>query len=153
MAGGERLAAARQLRGLGQPPDPGANALQRLIQGRLRERGWSYGLVARRGGLPRSTVYKLATNYNLARPPQLETIEKLARGLELPASALRTAAAEATGLRLYRGSAPSEETASFIASLEELTSEDRRVVASLIEALRRTAAVDDHTRGAGTSSP
>ncbi|MGD0705337.1 MAG: hypothetical protein ABSA02_36310, partial [Trebonia sp.] len=36
------------------------NPLQRLIAGRLRERGWSYGEVARRGGLPRSTVYTLA---------------------------------------------------------------------------------------------
>ena len=46
-----------------QPPAPAVapeaalNPLQRLIQRRMRERGWSYGEVARRGGLPRSTVY------------------------------------------------------------------------------------------------
>src|SRR5215467_13652063 len=46
-----------------------AAPLQRLIQQRLRERNWSYGEVARRGGLPRSTVYTLATTRNLVRPP------------------------------------------------------------------------------------
>ena len=40
--------------------------LQHLIQQRLRDRGWSYGEVARRGELPRSTVYTLATTRNLA---------------------------------------------------------------------------------------
>ena len=40
-----------------QPPpaaamEPALNPLQRLIQQRLRERGWSYREVARRGGLP-----------------------------------------------------------------------------------------------------
>jgi len=44
------------------------NPLQRLIQDRLRERAWSYGEVARRGALPCSTVYTLATKPNLARP-------------------------------------------------------------------------------------
>jgi hypothetical protein len=46
------------------------NPLQRLILQRLRERGWSYGEVARRGGLPRSTVYTLATTEpGQAAPP------------------------------------------------------------------------------------
>ena len=54
--------------------DQDINPLQRLIQQRLREQGLSYGDVARRGGLPRSTVYTLATTRNLARPPRLSLI-------------------------------------------------------------------------------
>ena len=45
--------------------EPALNPLQRLIQQRLRERGWSYGEVAKRGGMPRSTLYTLATTRNL----------------------------------------------------------------------------------------
>src|SRR6202046_2113930 len=77
------------------------NPLQRLILQRLRERGWSYGEVVRRGGLPRSTVYTLATTRNLARPPRPATINALAKGLDVPVSAVRAAAAESTGLHYY----------------------------------------------------
>src|SRR5271166_2008085 len=96
-----------------QPPaaaaalEPALNPLQRLIQNRLRERGWSYGEVARRGGLPRSTVYTLATTRNLVRPPRPATIDALAKGLDVPVSAVRSAAAESTGLHYY-DDAPSE---------------------------------------------
>jgi len=37
-------------------PEHALNPLQQLIQQRMRERGWSYRQVARRGGLPHSTV-------------------------------------------------------------------------------------------------
>ena len=83
------------------PREHAVNPLQRLIQERLRERGWSYGEVARRGGLPRSTVYTLATTRNLVRPPRPATIDALARGLDVPVSAVRAAAAESTGLHYY----------------------------------------------------
>ena len=81
--------------------EPGTNPLQRLILDRLRERGLSYGDVARRGGLPRSTVYTLATTRNLARPPRPATLDGLAKGLDMPVSAVRAAAAESTGLHYY----------------------------------------------------
>ena len=120
-----------------------ATPLQRLIQDRLRERKWSYGEVARRGGLPRSTVYTLATTRNLVRPPRPATIDALARGLEVPVSAVRAAAAESTGLHYY-DEAPSGQPRSgdherdlLIASIDELTPEDRRHVAALVESLRR----------------
>src|ERR1700761_5662897 len=82
-------------------PGQAATPLQRLIQQRLPERKWSYGEVARRGGLPRSTVYTLASTRNLVRPPRPATIDALARGLEVPVSAVRAAAAESTGLHYY----------------------------------------------------
>jgi transcriptional regulator with XRE-family HTH domain len=121
------------------------NPLQRLIQQRLRERGWSYGEVARRGGLPRSTVYTLAITRNLARPPRPATINALAKGLDVPVSAVRAAAAESTGLHYY-DEVPAEpehpadpERELLIASIDELTPEDRRHVAALVESLRNRA--------------
>jgi len=121
------------------------NPLQHLIHQRLRERNWSYGEVARRGGLPRSTVYTLATTRNLARPPRPATLDGLAKGLDLPVSAVRAAAAESTGLHYYdeapaeRGHAGDPERELLIASIDELTAEDRRHVLALVESLRRRA--------------
>jgi len=124
---------------------PEATPLQRLIQERLKERKWSYGEVARRGGLPRSTVYTLATTRNLVRPPRPATIDALARGLDVPVAVVRSAAAESTGLHYY-DEAPSgqrppgdHERDLLIASIDELSPEDRRHVAALVESLRGKA--------------
>lgn len=134
--------------GSGNPapgPERAVNPLQRLIQQRLRERGWSYGDVARRGGLPRSTLYTLATTLNLARPPRPATIDALARGLDVPVSVVRAAAAEATGLHYYdeppsgQPRSGDQERELLIASIDELSPEDRRHVAALVESLRRKA--------------
>ena len=123
-------------------PEDTLNPLQRLIRQRLRERGWSYGEVARRGGMPRSTVYTLATTRNLARPPRPATIDALAKGLDVPVSAVRAAAAESTGLHYYDEAPAGQEHPGdrerelLIASIDELTAEDRRHVAALVESLR-----------------
>ena len=123
------------------------NPLQRLILGRLAERGWSYGDVARRSGLPRSTVYTLATTRNLVRPPRPATINGLAKGLDVPVSAVRAAAAESTGMHYYdepaqgqrREGPGDQERELLIASIDELSPEDRRHVAALVESLRNRA--------------
>jgi transcriptional regulator with XRE-family HTH domain len=126
-------------------PEQAVNPLQRLIRQRLRERGLSYGEVARRGGLPRSTVYTLAMTRNLARPPRPATIDGLAKGLDVPVSAVRAAAAESTGLHYYDEvpAGPEQpgdrERELLIASIDELTPEDRRHVAALVESLRNRA--------------
>src|ERR1700677_529083 len=125
-------------------PEQAVNPLQRLIQQRLRERGWSYGDVARRGGLPRSTVYTLAITRNLVRPPRPATIDGLAKGLDVPVSAVRAAAAESTGMHYYdepaagpgRAGPGDQERDLLIASIDELSAEDRRHVAALVESLR-----------------
>ena len=125
-----------------------AAPLQRLIQQRLRERHWSYGEVARRGGLPRSTVYTLATTRNLVRPPRPATIDALARGLDVPVSLVRAAAAESTGLHYYDDAPPGpnrpgdQERDLLIASIDELSSEDRRHVAALVASLRKKASAE-----------
>jgi transcriptional regulator with XRE-family HTH domain len=123
-------------------PNHDINPLQRLILQRLRDRGWSYGDVARRGGLPRSTVYTLASTRNLGRPPRPATIDALAKGLDVPVTAVRAAAAESTGLHYYdevpagRQDPSDRERELLIASIDELTAEDRRHVAALVESLR-----------------
>ena len=128
------------------------NPLQRLIQQRLRERGWSYGDVARRGGLPRSTIYTLATTRNLARPPRPATIDALAKGIDVPVSAVRAAAAESTGLHYYdqvpagQQDPGDRERELLIASIDELTDEDRRHVAALVESLRNRASPESTDR-------
>src|SRR6202012_37934 len=127
-----------------------ANPLQRLIQQRLKEAKLSYGDVARSGGLPRSTLYTLATTRNLVRPPRAATIDALAAGLDVPVSVVRAAAAESVGLHYYDetlpepepepGQAAGRERDLLIASIDELTPQDRRHVAALVESLRRKVA-------------
>ena len=129
-------------------PAQAVNPLQRLIAARLQERGWSYGEVARRSGLPRPTVYTLATTRNLVRPPRPATINGLAKGLDVPASAVRAAAAESTGMHYYdepraesaSGDPGDQERELLIASIDELSAEDRRHVAALVESLRNRPA-------------
>ena len=129
--------------------EPTTNPLQRLIQERLRDRGWSYGEVARRGGLPRSTVYTLATTRSLGRPPRPVTIDALAKGLDVPVTVVRAAAAESTGLHYYddeaaagRRDAGDQERELLIASIDELSADDRRHVVALVESLRNRTSVD-----------
>src|ERR1700749_946164 len=119
-----------------------ANPLQRLIQQRLKEAKLSYGDVARRGGLPRSTVYPLAPTRNLVRPPRPATIDALAKGLDVPVSVVRAAAAASTGLHYYDETPAGQQDSGdrerdlLIASIDELSADDRRHVAALVESLR-----------------
>src|ERR1700761_8529178 len=132
----DRVAPAEQL----------MNPLQRLIQQCLRERGWSYGDVARRGGLPRSTLYTLSTTRNLVRPPRPATIDALARGLDVPVAVVRAAAAESAGLHYYEGAAPGprgpgdSERDLLIASIDELSPADRRHVTARVNSRRQRGA-------------
>ena len=118
------------------------NPLQRLIHRCLREDGQSYGDIARRGGLPRSTLYTLATTRNLVRPPRPATIDALARGLDVPVAVVRAAAAESAGLHYYDTPAPAPARSAdagrelLIASIDELSPADRRHVAALVQSLR-----------------
>jgi transcriptional regulator with XRE-family HTH domain len=115
------------------------NQLQELIRRRAQERGWSYAEVARRGGLPRSTVHNLATNPRLLRLPQPATLAGLARGLDVAPAVVRGAAAEAAGFRLYEERGDDPEVATLIAGVEQLDPADRRHVAALVESLLRHA--------------
>jgi hypothetical protein len=89
---------------------------------------------------------------NLTRPPRPATIDALAKGLDVPVSAVRAAAAESTGLHYY-DDVPSgleqrgdQERELLIASIDELTPEDRRHVAALVESLRNRAPAEPPDR-------
>ncbi|MER6436701.1 MULTISPECIES: helix-turn-helix domain-containing protein [unclassified Streptomyces] len=122
-----------------------ANALQQIIRDRLDREGWSYGEVARRGGIPRSTVHHLATAERVVRMPQPSTLEGLSKGLGLSLDTVRRAAAEACGIHVYATDQPSAvvdagasadpEVDLLIASVQQLSVDDRRHVAALVESL------------------
>ncbi|MDQ0785437.1 transcriptional regulator with XRE-family HTH domain [Streptomyces sp. B3I7] len=133
-----------------------ANALQQIIRDRLDREGWSYGEVARRGGVPRSTVHHLATVDHMARMPQPATLEGLAKGLGLPLDTVRRAAAEACGIHVYApGAQPGGDGGTvsssdpdvdvLIASVQRLSSDDRRHVAALVESLLHRSPDGDGT--------
>ena len=75
---------------------------------------------------------------NLAHPPCPATLDGLAKGLEVPVSAVRAAAAEATGLHYYDEALAEpehpggQESELLIASADELTPEDRSHVTALV---------------------
>lgn len=122
--------------GQGGSADPGT-AVQRLLRSRMEERGWSYADVAKRSGLPRSTVHHLATT-RIARAPRPSRLEALAAALDLPLATVQAAVAEATGLS-YSVVDVEPDTAVIVAGLAELSPEDRRHVAALVESLRGTS--------------
>ena len=112
------------------------NTLQQLIKSRMDERRWSYADIARRSGLPRSTVHDLATNDRSGhRPPHPRTLERLAAGLDLPLDQVRAAAADAAGLSVWREPAEDPEIDVLVAALTRLTPDQRRHVAALVHSL------------------
>ncbi|TMR88160.1 helix-turn-helix transcriptional regulator [Nonomuraea basaltis] len=111
------------------------NALQRLIRTRMTELNRSFSEVARRGGLPRSTVHHLAANSRPSRLPNPMTLERLSVGLEVPLDIVRSAAAEATGISMSHQTLDDPEIEVLVASLSRLTPQDRRHVAALVRSL------------------
>lgn len=111
------------------------NPLQRLIRDRMAERGWSYADVARRGGIPRSTVHHLATTESLRRPPHPATLAGLAKGLEFPIDIIRAAAASAAGLAAWKEPTADPEIEVLVAALAQLSADDRRHVLALVTSL------------------
>jgi hypothetical protein len=100
----------------------------------------SYGEIARRGGLPRSTVYHLASHHQPVRVPNPRTLERLAVGLEVPEHVVRAAAAAAAGFVLDEQPADDPETEVLVASLARLTPQERRHVSALVRSMLETAA-------------
>lgn len=118
------------------------NPLQALIRTRMAEQHWSFADVARRGGLPRSTVHHLATNERPSRPPHPQTLTRLAAGLDLPAERVRAAAAESTAptvLTLTRD----PEIEFLVSAVGRLSQEDRRYVAALVRTLLARTPADE----------
>lgn len=123
------------------------NALQRLIRTRMADLNRSYGEVARRGDLPRSTVHHLASNETMGRVPKPSTLERLARGLDLPLATIRSAAASAAGFDLRAEPVDDPEIEVLIASLSQLSPQDRQHVAALVRSLLAAADPDRAEQG------
>jgi transcriptional regulator with XRE-family HTH domain len=98
-----------------------ASALQRLIAERRMEKRWSYGDIAQRGGMSRSTVHKLATA-KYEGLPRHDTLTQLAKGLGLPVSAVREAALQSARTRTTR-TRSSQGRKILLGHAEELTDE------------------------------
>ncbi len=111
------------------------NALQQLIRTRMTELNRSYGEIARRGGLPRSTVYHLASNHRPVRVPNPRTLERLAVGLEVPEHVVRAAAAAAAGFVLDEQPADDPEIEVLVASLARLSPQERRHISALVRSM------------------
>lgn len=115
------------------------NALRRLIANRREEeerygRSLSYADIARRGGLPRSTVYKLASQETWVRAPSGDTLDRLAKGLSLPTTTVREAAAEMVGLHTSETTTP-DGMKMLVGSLHELDDDERAQVSALVRAM------------------
>ena len=82
----------------------------------------------------RSTVHKLATS-RITRAPSPATVEHLAHGLELDVALVRAAVADSLGLTVYDESTADADLTVLIASVEQLTTEERRHVSALIASL------------------
>src|SRR5258708_371697 len=111
------------------------NALQQLIRTRMADLNRSYGEVARRCGLPRSTVHYLASNDRLGRVPNPRTLERLAAGLEVPLTVVQSAAAVAAGFDLHKEAVADPEIEVLVASLARLSPQNRRHVSVLVQSL------------------
>lgn len=115
------------------------NALQQLIRTRMAELNRSYREIARRGGLPSSTVYHLASNNRPVRVPNPRTLGRLAVGLEVPEHVVRSAAAAAAGFVLDEQSAGDPEIEVLVASLAKLSPAERRHVSALVQSMLAAA--------------
>jgi transcriptional regulator with XRE-family HTH domain len=114
----------------------------------MTSRHWSYSDVARRGGLPRSTVHHLATTEHLQRPPHPATLDGLARGLDIPLETVRAAAAAAAGLAAWSEPVRDPEIEVLVAALTKLSPDERRHVQALVQSL-----LDGRAPAPGTGAP
>lgn len=74
------------------------NALQQLIADYLDDNpGETYTSIARRGGLPRQTVWAIAKRESSRQTPHPHTIAGLAKGMSMAESQVRAAAGSAAG--------------------------------------------------------
>lgn len=113
------------------------NELARLIAEVKETTGRSYGDIAERGRMPRSTVHKLATA-ELTTMPKLETLNRLAQGLDVPVGVVTRAAQAASGYSVYEAETPDATTELLISNISQLDPDQRAAVAALVQRLLRT---------------
>jgi hypothetical protein len=111
------------------------NPLAELIAEQIHTRGFTYGDIARRGGIPKSTVHKLARTEHWTHSPRSTTLDRLAVGLELPPATVRRAASEAVGLTRHVDRDP--ELGVLIGSIEALNPDQLGAIRALLAEMTR----------------
>lgn len=103
------------------------NPLQQLIQDWVdTDPGNSVGLLAKRSELSRNTIYAIMQREVPAGLPRRDTLQRLAKGMGVPARQVEEAAAKAAGFRVDHELDPeSQEIQAWLALLDDLPS-DRR---------------------------
>lgn len=108
--------------------------LAELIRQHQDRTGDSYSVIARRADLSKAKIGQLA-NTAQAHMPRSDTIEKLAKGLNLPLRVIQQAAMASAGITPEGYSA--EQRVDLLASaLRELNEDDLDTVAVIIQSLR-----------------
>lgn len=123
-------------------PDSRVNpdALRDLIEERKSATGRSYEAIAKRGGggISRAAVHRLATR-PITRLPDATTIEALGKGLDIDPAEVFRAACESLGFVTSKVELPQDtHSVAIVASLGEMTEEDRAAVARMVEGLLAT---------------
>lgn len=105
-----------------------------LIQRRMDEKGWTISTIARRSGLPLSTVsaWKNGDRARGNRGPQPDKLRQLAKGLEVSVAEVFEAAG-----RIVPGSLSESDERRFLHLLRELGEDDRRILEATMEAMVR----------------
>lgn len=106
--------------------------LGKLIRDRIRDKGWSMHDVARNGGPAARTVAHLAdARVRWRQTPRPETLQKLARGLQLPLAQIQRAAVESIGYAVV-DIAPNDSVRTVVAVMSELTEEQQRTISDMV---------------------
>lgn len=108
------------------------NPLALLVRTRMDERRWSSYDVERHGGPPASTVLRIADpKISWRQPPRQDTLERLAKALELPLARVQQAAIEAVGYRVGARST-SDHIALVVAAMQDLPADKQRRIADMV---------------------
>ena len=108
--------------------------LAELIRQHQDKTGDSYAVIARRAGLSKAKIGQLAS---LDQPhmPRIDTIEKIAAGLQLPLRVVQQAAMASAGI-LPESYDTEQAIDLIVAQLRELSPEQLGTAARLIQALK-----------------
>lgn len=111
-----------------------AITLAELIRQHQERTGDSYSVIARRAGLSKAKIGQLA---NLSQPhmPRIDTIEKVAAGLQLPLRVVQQAAMASAGI-LPETYDTEQRVDLIVSQLRELDPEQLETAARIIQALK-----------------
>lgn len=116
--------------------------LRALIQAARDAQGWSWDDLARRCGLPKSTVHAIGTKKQRTDVPPAEILQALAKGLEVPYSRVRDAALLDAGLQAIGDEEVLPEATLLTEAMKDMTEEKRK--AYLAVAIEISKAYREH---------